>query len=53
MVREISILIVEDDIYARYWMEMMLRRDWRTRVVGQVDNAVSLYEALSEIHDSK
>jgi DNA-binding NarL/FixJ family response regulator len=36
MNREIRVLIVEDDPYARDLMAMMLARDWRTRVVGEL-----------------
>ena len=43
------VLIVEDDFYARHWMEMLLRRDWRTRVVKQVGSPVDLVGALSDL----
>lgn len=36
MVREIRVLVIEDDPYARDMMAMMLARDWRTRVVDEL-----------------
>jgi DNA-binding NarL/FixJ family response regulator len=50
MVKEISVLLVEDDFYARHWMEMLLRRDWRTRVVDVVKSPLELAETLKEIN---
>ncbi|MFT3894402.1 MAG: hypothetical protein QM730_22455 [Anaerolineales bacterium] len=35
MQKELNVIIVEDDPYARDFMSMLLRRDWRTRVVGE------------------
>ena len=35
MLKDIRVIIVEDDPYARDFMSMLLRRDWRTRVVGE------------------
>lgn len=50
MAKEISVLLVEDDFYARHWMEMLLRRDWRTRVVGEVDSVVDLSRKLDDLN---
>jgi DNA-binding NarL/FixJ family response regulator len=36
MNREIRVLIIEDDPYARDLMAMLLARDWRTRVVAEL-----------------
>jgi DNA-binding NarL/FixJ family response regulator len=49
------VVIVEDDYYARHWMEMLLRRDWRTRVVKQVGSPVDLFVALADLdkHNKK
>jgi hypothetical protein len=41
-----SVLIVEDDFYALNWMELLLRRDWRTRVIEVVGNPVELSNVL-------
>ena len=38
MPKDIRVLIVEDDPYARDLMSLLLTRDWRTRVVGEVAN---------------
>jgi len=35
MLKDIHVIIVEDDPYARDFMSMLLRREWRTRVVGE------------------
>jgi len=48
MDRDINVIIVEDDIYARYWMELMLRRDWRTRVIGQAQDGATLAGILDD-----
>ncbi|MEI7850038.1 MAG: hypothetical protein WCK35_29870 [Chloroflexota bacterium] len=49
MVKEIRVILVEDDFYARNWMEMLLRRDWRTKVVGDAGNPVALSILLKEM----
>lgn len=36
MPKDIRVLIIEDDPYARDLMSLLLTRDWRTRVVGEV-----------------
>ncbi|MGE5222217.1 MAG: hypothetical protein ACM3PY_07260, partial [Omnitrophica WOR_2 bacterium] len=35
MVKELRVVIIEDDPYARDMMSMLLTRDWRTRVVAE------------------
>jgi len=35
MPKDIHVLLIEDDLYARDLMSMLLTRDWRTRVVGE------------------
>jgi DNA-binding NarL/FixJ family response regulator len=42
MPKDIRVLIVEDDPYARDMMSLLLTRDWRTRVVGEVANEAEL-----------
>jgi len=49
MTKEAQVLLVEDDIYARNWMELLLRRDWRTRVVGEVSNPVKLNSTIKDL----
>jgi DNA-binding NarL/FixJ family response regulator len=48
MQKELNILIVEDDPYARDFISMLLRRDWRTRVLGEFDchSGLELQHAL-------
>jgi DNA-binding NarL/FixJ family response regulator len=50
MAKRIRILLVEDDFYARHWMEMMLRRDWRTQVVGEVESPTALAGVLQDLN---
>lgn len=42
MQKELNVIIVEDDPYARDFMSMLLRRDWRTRVVGEFSSLSSM-----------
>jgi DNA-binding NarL/FixJ family response regulator len=42
MMKEIRVLIVEDDPFARDLMALLLTRDWRTQVIGEIGN----YEEL-------
>ncbi len=46
MDKEIRVLLAEDDFYARNWMEMLLRRDLRTKLIGQVSEPAGLSAAL-------
>jgi DNA-binding NarL/FixJ family response regulator len=50
MHKDIHVIIVEDDPYARDFMSMLLRRDWRTRVVGEYgsDCGIELHHALRQ-----
>jgi DNA-binding NarL/FixJ family response regulator len=48
MAKDIRVLIFEDDPYARDLMSLLLTRDWRTRVVGEVANQGELALFLSE-----
>lgn len=48
MNRVIRVLLAEDDFYARNWMEVLLRRDLRTRVVREVNGPVNLSAALED-----
>jgi DNA-binding NarL/FixJ family response regulator len=38
--RDILVTILEDDLFSRNWMTLMLVRDWRTRVVGEFSSPV-------------
>jgi DNA-binding NarL/FixJ family response regulator len=48
MTREIRVMIVEDDPYARDLMALLLRRDWRTQVIWEVGETGSLAADLAE-----
>ena len=50
MDKEIRVLLAGDDFYARNWMEMLLRRDLRTKLIGQVSEPISLSAALEDIN---
>lgn len=44
---EFQIVILEDDPFARNWMALLAARDWRTRVVGEVDQPMKIIPLLS------
>jgi DNA-binding NarL/FixJ family response regulator len=48
MPKDIRVLIIEDDPYARDLMSLLLTRDWRTRVVGEVVSEDELNDFLSD-----
>jgi hypothetical protein len=52
MPQNVYTLIVEDDFYARHWMEMLLRRDWRTRVAGQAGSLKELGDSLAKLEQT-
>lgn len=49
MNQEIRVLLVEDDFYARNWMELILRRDLRTKLIREVAGPAGLATALEDI----
>ena len=48
MAKDIRVLIIEDDPYAQDLMSLLLTRDWRTRVVGEVSDKAELEEFLTQ-----
>lgn len=48
MRRDIRVVIVEDDPFARNWMVLVAVRDWRTRVIGELDNPAGLLPYLTD-----
>jgi DNA-binding NarL/FixJ family response regulator len=48
MTKDIRVLIVEDDPYARDLMALLLTRDWRTQVVGEVGTQEDVGPFLTE-----
>lgn len=49
MPKDTRVFIVEDDLYARNWMYLLLVRDWRTRVVGDAGTLDGLVDALKKV----
>lgn len=50
MEKDILVGLLEDDVFARNWMALLLVRDWRTRVVGEFS---SQSEFFAFIRDSR
>ena len=50
MEKVIRVLIVEDDFFARNSIELLLRRDWRTKVIGVAKNSAELYTILNDLN---
>jgi DNA-binding NarL/FixJ family response regulator len=48
MSEDVWVLLVEEDYYARDLMALLLIRDWRTRVAGEVDNEDDLLALLQD-----
>ncbi len=48
MQRVIRTIIIEDDPYARDTMALLLRRDWRTQVVGEIGRLADLEEVIRD-----
>jgi DNA-binding NarL/FixJ family response regulator len=42
MYKDILVAILEDDVFSRNWMALMLVRDWRTRLVGEFATPIEL-----------
>jgi len=42
------VTILEDDVFSRNWMALLMVRDWRTRLVGEFSNQVELCEFLDK-----
>lgn len=38
MKSEARVLIIDDDPFARHWMALILARDWRTRILGEISH---------------
>ena len=47
MKKDIRVLIVEDDAYARDLMALLLTRDWRTQVIGEVGQKEELGDFIN------
>ncbi len=51
-VPDIRVLIVEDDPFARDMMSMLIIRDWRTRLVGDVGTLDELEKTLEQAYNN-
>jgi DNA-binding NarL/FixJ family response regulator len=50
MIKDIMVAILEDDVFSRSWMSLLMVRDWRTRLVGEVANRVELCDFLDNAY---
>lgn len=48
MRRDIRVVVIEDDPFARNWMVLLAVRDWRTRVIGEADHPAKLAQYLND-----
>ncbi|MEW5872017.1 MAG: hypothetical protein AB1894_22300 [Chloroflexota bacterium] len=48
MEKEVRVVVVEDDPFARNWMVLVTARDWRTRVVGEANHPLELIPMLKD-----
>lgn len=53
MPKDIHVIIVEDDPFARNWMALLVSRDRRTRLVGEVARPADLKKALDQARKDK
>lgn len=47
MNKDILVAILEDDLFSRNWMALLLVRDWRTRVIGEFASQAGLFSYLN------
>ena len=52
MKKDIRVIIIDDDPYARDLMALLLTRDWRTRVVGEFDNEQTLEQFTASANEA-
>lgn len=50
MSKDIHVAILEDDLFSRNWMALLLVRDWRTRVIGEFSSYVELCAFLKNAY---
>ena len=46
MTKDILVAILEDDVFSRNWMALLMVRDWRTRLAGEFSNQAELCQFL-------
>ena len=42
MPKDIRVLVVSEDPFVRNWMAFLVVRDWRTRLIGEVEGKTAL-----------
>jgi DNA-binding NarL/FixJ family response regulator len=47
MNKDILVAVLEDDVFSRNWMALLMVRDWRTRIVGEFSNQIELCSYLN------
>lgn len=52
MPKDIFVAILEDDLFSRNWMALLMVRDWRTRLIREFSNEVEFCEYISSPHQS-
>jgi len=48
MNKDILVAILEDDVFSRNWMALLMVRDWRTRLIAEFTTRVQLCEFLEK-----
>ena len=48
MNKDILVAILEDDVFSRNWMALLMVRDWRTRLVGEFSTQTDLCQFLEQ-----
>ena len=48
--KDILVTILEDDVFSRNWMALLMVRDWRTRLISEFSNQVELCEFMKKSH---
>lgn len=48
MNKDILVTILEDDIFSRNWMALLMVRDWRTRLIAEFSTRIQLCEFLEK-----
>ena len=52
MNNDIRVAILEDDVFSRNWMALLLVRDWRTRVVGEFSTRAELFAYIKGMNQA-
>ncbi len=52
MEKDILVGLLEDDVFARNWMALLLVRDWRTRLVGEFSTQAELFAFIADSRQS-